>query len=832
MQSILAKLEKLRGRTPSELRERSVQALTVLAERRDWLPTSRIPSDPEFFLRRINAAALPGEPTANALLEAFRSRARTSFFPSLRDREQTVAVLRARLPDAERETVAAANRICDGRFDLLGYRDLRFGEPIDWHLDPVAGRSAPLVHWSRIPYLDAAQVGDHKVIWEINRHQYFVTLGQAYWFTGDERFAHVFVQHLSSWMDANPPKIGINWASSLELAFRSISWIWALHFFRDSSCLTPTLFLRALKFLELQGRHAERFLSTYFSPNTHLTGEALGLWYLGVVFPELRCAERWRKRGRAILVDQVGIQVRDDGVYFEQATFYQRYTTDFYLHLCALSRATGAEVEPCVEQKLGLLLNHLMHLTRPDGTTPLVGDDDGGRFIAFEQRAPNDFRATLATGAALFGRSDLRYVAGEPSQETLWLLGTEAMGTWDAIEPAAPAALSRAFPDGGYYVMRDGWDIRANYLLVDCGPHGIFNCGHAHADALAIDVAALGETSLVERGTYTYTAEPALRDQFRLSQSHNTLSVDQQSSSVPAGPFTWRHVARSCPLAWISRERFDYFEGEHDGYERLTPPATHRRSIFFVRGQFWVIRDRVFSEGEHQLEIRYHLAPGAELARVDQGGYGTAALRIEVFGAQPRILYEPVPMSPVYGNLTGSVVCSAAQQGRGDQEMISLLIPRATAEEYHVREEAAEGGRMIRITGARGDDCIAISGNGCVVTADVLADAEWAWVRRSASDGSLQECVLLGARRLQVDGNEIFCSAGSVRHVHIRWSGEQVEVDADASGEFEVAVFGASRVAAGGASFSSGGRERCTVHPDRAQNSEMQRDGLTLAMGG
>ena len=31
--------------------------------------------------------------------------------------------------------------------------------------------------------------GDVKHVWELNRHQHFVTLGQAYWYTGDEAFA-------------------------------------------------------------------------------------------------------------------------------------------------------------------------------------------------------------------------------------------------------------------------------------------------------------------------------------------------------------------------------------------------------------------------------------------------------------------------------------------------------------------------------------------------------------------------------------------------------------------------------------------------------------------
>ena len=40
------------------------------------------------------------------------------------------------------------------------------------------------------------------------------------------------------------------------------------------------------------------------------------------------------------------------------------------------------------------------------------------------------------------------------------------------------------------------------------------NCGHAHADALAIELAACGRTLLVDPGTFTYTGEKELRDWF------------------------------------------------------------------------------------------------------------------------------------------------------------------------------------------------------------------------------------------------------------------------------------------------------------------------------
>jgi hypothetical protein len=109
--------------------------------------------------------------------------------------------------------------------------------------------------------------------------------------------------------------------------------------------------------------------------------------------------------------------------------------------------------------------------------------------MMLEEKASNDFRATLSTGAALFSRPDYKFVAGALSEETLWLLGSRGVDSFDPLEGTSPPNDSRAFESGGYYVMRDGWEEKSNYLLVDCGPHGQSNCGHAHADALAIEVA-------------------------------------------------------------------------------------------------------------------------------------------------------------------------------------------------------------------------------------------------------------------------------------------------------------------------------------------------------
>jgi hypothetical protein len=737
------------------------------------------------------------------------------FFAAFSERAEVVAALRSRWPELEGRVLDTAERIRQGRFDFLGRSGVDFGRPVDWHLDPVSGERVGRVHWSRVEHPKPDGAADYKLIWELNRHQYFTILGKAYWYTGDERYAETFVEHLMSWMDANPPKCGVNWASSLELAFRAISWIWGLYFFKTSPCLTEAAFWRTLKFLYLHGRHIETFLSTYSGPNTHLTGEALGLLYLGTLFPEFGGhAERWRRLGWSILVEHLDKQVRRDGSYFEQSTYYHRYTTDFCLHASILGQLNGLPVEPVIHGKLQALLTHLMYLTQPDGRTPLIGDDDGGRLQFLDDRAPSDFRAALATGAVLFKQPDYRWVAGDAAEETLWLLGCAGLQAFDALASVPPATTSRAFPDGGYYVMRDGWGRDTSSLVVDCGPHGFLNCAHAHADALAFTLVARGTAVLVDPGTYTYRPLGGLRDHFRSSAAHNTVTVGGESSSIPSGPFTWRHVGDSSVIAWRGGTRCDYFEGEQDGYARLTPPALHTRAVLFVRGDYWIVRDRIRTDGAHDVAVHLQFAPGIALDVVSPsrvvGRWSSnshrESLEIAMFGHHGVMHTDQGWVSDSYGTLRPAPLCVFTARARGPREVVSFLVPRRGHQEtVDIHEEPAANGRAFVIGAPGVEDLLVVggSGEGEVVGAGLASDAQWGWVRTPRRAEVPAEFVMLHGRGLSWRGRPLVQADGPVRYIAARRQGRELHVEVDAAGRCEVDLLGADRIVVGGGSVAT-----------------------------
>jgi hypothetical protein len=587
-------------------------------------------------------------------------RARTTRFaldPEL-GAELSDAVLRG-WPHAAIDAAAHADRLLAGRYDLLGYRRLPCGTEdgaVDWHLDPVHRCRAPLAFWADVPYLDPA-LGDHKVIWELNRHQHWLRFGRACWLTGDGRYRRGIVEQLYDWLAANPPLVGINWASMLEIALRTISWTWTLHFLLASDGAedrgapeseswvprpgdTPWL-VDMLVALDRQLRHVEQNLSVYFSPNTHLTGEALALYVVGVALPELAGSARWTDTGRRILLEQIDRQIHRDGGHAERSTHYQRYTLDFYLlALLTASRDGDAEAAARFADVAERLAVFTRTIADDAGRLPLIGDDDGGMLWPFTGRPCHDVRDSLAVAAVLLDRPDL--APWGLQEEVFWVAGRRALeyAGGDASRSIGAHHLpSRTLADTGYVVARDR---AGSHAVFDVGQHGFMNGGHAHADALSITLTLADRALLVDPGTSTYTIDACTRDRLRSSMSHNTVTMDGRSQAIPSGPFHWRTRVDSSLADARHNPAFDWAEAFHDGYA----PLRHRRTLLRTVDSGWLVVDEVLGTGAVTANTHWHFDPAWTL-RLDAPGR-LKATHLE--GEAAWLLYDGGDAWLVHGN--------------------------------------------------------------------------------------------------------------------------------------------------------------------------------------
>jgi len=669
------------------------------------------------------------------------------FFFSPEQVPELCSRLRQLFPDTARQIIQRAERISEHRFDLLGYEAVDYGAEIDWHSDRVHGKRAPLKPWFQINYLDFAEVGDSKVTWELNRHQHLVTLAKAYRLTGDQNFAAELFRQWEHWHAKNPYPIGINWASSLEVAFRSLSWIWVYFLLADSPAL-PMAFRRSwLRSMAISGRHIEKYLSTYFSPNTHLLGEAVALFFIGLLCPEISSAERWQKRGWGIIQQQAARQVRSDGFHFEQSTYYHVYALDLFLHSAVLASLNHVPLPPEFDSTMRRMLEALATLAR-SGAMPRLGDDDGGRLFDPSRNRAAHLLDPLSTGAVLYQRGDFKKLAGGPREETLWLLGEAGIEEFDNLPEVSPSQDSVAFPATGLYVMT-GSDAQRQ-LVIDSGPQGADTAGHGHADALSLTASVSGQEVLIDPGTFQYVGEGSDRDRFRGTRAHNTLLIAGRDQADPKGPFGWQRLPTIQAEGWISGKTFDLFVGSHDGYSRLPNPVFHRRFVFALKSGLYLVRDLALGQGEYDVDLVWHIAPQLQAPDRNKDFFvadhaGLRFVTVEGHGWSRTV--EEFPDSPVYGQQQKHGALHFATKAKLPAEFVTLLVPSAgeSDDKHALTSMAAESSPVVayRYRTAGQEHSFFFGQGEPWKLQDWSSDAEFLYVRQAG--GALAEIIACNA---------------------------------------------------------------------------------------
>jgi hypothetical protein len=588
---------------------RKVVSYGSLQVRSTWwrLRAGQLPSDQEILQRTDGEWTSPAD-----FLEHLCNKMSPAFLFSVGDRQAYVAILRERYRDHVKETVEAANRVCQHRFRFLR-ESFEFSGEIDWHLDPKSGLSWPREFFEKIGHRlrSGRGLGDSKLPWELNRHQYFVTLGKAYWLTGDEAFAAEFTQQVLSWIRDNPEGMGINWYSALEIGVRLISWGLAFHFFRDSPHFAREGARPFIKSLYRQAKFLHAHLTLDWEvKNNHILGEAAGLIFVASLFPEFGDAREWLERGLRVFQDELSQQTFADGVNREQATAYHRFVVDFLLLIVILSRRGAIPASPGLEETLEKMLKYGMHLSMVDLGVPMIGDADDGRgYILDEGASFWDFREGLAAGAVLFERADFKFVAREFTEGAFWLLGVDGLLAFEGLNSAPAPEPSAFFPDAGVCILRDSWTEAGDMAFFRCGPFGLGGegfCAHAHCDLLSLTLGIKGRQLLVDSGTFSYHGP--WRNYFRLTPAHNTLVMDGAEQAIPLGEFEWGKVPRAeCLL---------HEKNTVVGQVQTASGVCHIRELRREQRRRWKLIDSVLGEGKHSLTWYFHFAPDLSLEQL------------------------------------------------------------------------------------------------------------------------------------------------------------------------------------------------------------------------
>ena len=566
------------------------------------------------------------------LVESRKRSAPPRFFPALDARDEMRALFAS---GAEYGSQGAAARVAADaakchRFEFFGER-FTYGAEIDWHADPVSGRAWPKVYHADVPiHQGGAAIGDVKYVWELNRHQFLIDLGKAYWLYDDEDAATAIYRIVRHWIEQNPYGMGVSWSCALEPAFRAWSWIWAYQYCVPHRGLEDSMHALWLDGFHDHGRFLYRHLEYYASPYNHLIGEASALYALGILFPEMPEADRWRARARRVLEATLHRQFHADGGSVEQSTFYLHATLGFYLLSAELGAANDDSFPPAVHDAIERGIAFSMALQQPDGRVPSIGGADDGKSIRLEHLPFWDFRAFQAFGAVRYGRADFRAAAGEFHEDALWLTGPAGRQRFLAMAAATPATQT-ALRASGYYVLRSAWSSDADYLCFDCGEQAaglrtddVPSAAHGHADCLSLILWLRGQPVLVDPGFYCYNGDPTWEVHFRRTRAHNTATIDGDDQSRHVHKMAWTRVFTPRLEAWLPAQAA--VGGSHDGYLR-TRGVIHRRAVCLHESGCCVICDQFTGIGTRAVTLNYQFAPGsARIAGASAVLFDTAEL--------------------------------------------------------------------------------------------------------------------------------------------------------------------------------------------------------------
>jgi len=236
---------------------------------------------------------------------------------------------------------------------------------------------------------------------------------------------------------------------------------------------------------------------------------------------------------------------------------------------------------------------------------------------------------------------------------------------------------------------------------------------------------------------------------------------------------------------WASAAVFDYAEASHDGYRRLPQPVTHRRAVAFLKPDYWLIRDELTGEGEHEIDRYLHF--GSLDAAVERN---TKVVHAKWRG-DSRLVVQPVEKDGVevnvqfggehppggwlaigYGKKIPAPVACYRTKSRLPIALNTLLVPsKGRSPVINAKAVPIDGndsllGEALVIQAAERRDILFFSAacqeNAVELEAHTwLTDARMSGVRLN-QQGAVESCFILNGSRLAMDGETLLSADARV----------------------------------------------------------------------
>jgi hypothetical protein len=415
---------------------------------------------------------------------------------------------------------------------------------------------------------------DREWAWFLNRHYHLVKLLEAYSETGQRIYVDCINQHLIEWILSSPsrttPQIWAQWRG-LEVAYRMLHWPRIFYGLQQVEAFTPaTRILMLSSLLD----HAQYLRHLHDWGDNWVFREMYGLANLAICWPEFKFSQAWLNYASDRLNQSVEEQVYLDGAHKELTSHYHRIVLRDAQGFADVLHNAEHVVPASLKTRLEKMWNYLAYTMRPSGLSLLNNDSD-----------QENQRDILSRAAITYGREDWRYITSNGQK---------------GIKPEAEP--SNFFSWAGHFVMRSGWDTKAQWAFFDIGPLGVNY--HVHQDKLHLSLSAYGRDLLVDSGRYSYVRNE-LWTYLRGSTSHNVILIDGQGQKDDV-----KQSLKPITKNYAITPELDFVMGTSDrSFHHLPGHPIHTRAIAYLRSQYWIVVDRITTDRPRNIEVLWHFHP-------------------------------------------------------------------------------------------------------------------------------------------------------------------------------------------------------------------------------
>jgi hypothetical protein len=324
-------------------------------------------------------------------------------------------------------------------------------QPIDWQKDFKSGYRWSAKRWFKDQPFGHKPGVDIKVPWELGRLQHLaqMSLCAATLPEFKEDLLIEFKNQTLDFIASNPPRMGVNWACTMDTAIRAANMLIAFDIFKqlDSGNILDDVFKKIFSnFVYEHGVHIVNNLeySEKLTANHYLANIA-GLLFIAAYLDNTPETDLWLPFAVQELAREVRKQFHADGTCFEASTSYHRLSAEMVIYSTALVLALPREkreilknykhgkwkYQPALDpppiqhhslpmaggawygihgitespfpgwyfEKLERMAEFTMHITKPNRHIHQVGDNDSGRFFKLH---PSFIKMTVAEAKARY----------------------------------------------------------------------------------------------------------------------------------------------------------------------------------------------------------------------------------------------------------------------------------------------------------------------------------------------------------------------------------------------------------------------------------------------